>query len=510
MKAKFLTAALASIALTLTPLHANAQQWAPPPGAPESAGLNIVDSFVNTGENSSLLMSLVKTKFERPLPEEVLCEGYGQGDCDFTKHAPSGVLLLPACTEVIKESCIASVSISTNGETSALSFVRQTAGPTVVADSKRGLPYGSTVSLWESSASGERQKFAVYSNLRVTGFSKGKYQLGDLGVTVMPYSEISGSFYTTAGSRQETGTDGRRYVPRYGGSPGCAWTEQGVCGQILDLDPEAVISVTVVAPKAIGGWFRGRMKETGISVAATPSGFNSITVSGKPVEVPMIGFSKPKSELSDQFMKTLRAEVPGWSQQGSLTMSSDVVNSEKIVAAVRGELKDTASGTVSVWSFVAAGSGGGGCLSDTSRVLGIVTTNATWYQRQSPQFTKGFLDYQVAGMHYLPDGQEEFLGTYDLVMRSDVARCLYRFSKAPLSASISVSGEGDKNIATTVVGEKGGWLKLAAYGFTFSNKTIKVKLTQKKQTTITCVAPGKKAKKVTAVNPKCPKGFKKR
>jgi hypothetical protein len=95
-------------------------------------------------------------------------------------------------------------------------------------------------------------------------------------------------------------------------------------------------------------------------------------------------------------------------------------------------------------------------------------------------------------------------------MRSDVARCLYRFSKAPLSASISVSGEGDKNIATTVVGEKGGWLKLAAYGFTFSNKTIKVKLTQKKQTTITCVAPGKKAKKVTAVNPKCPKGFKKR
>jgi hypothetical protein len=32
-----------------------------------------------------------------------------------------------------------------------------------------------------------------------------------------------------------------------------------------------------------------------------------------------------------------------------------------------------------------------------------------------------------------------------------------------------------------VVGEKNGWLRLAAYGFTFSQKTIKVKITQKKK-----------------------------
>jgi hypothetical protein len=37
-----------------------------------------------------------------------------------------------------------------------------------------------------------------------------------------------------------------------------------------------------------------------------------------------------------------------------------------------------------------------------------------------------------------------------------------------------------------------------------------VKLTQKKQTTITCVAPNKKNIKVTAAKPKCPNGFKKR
>jgi hypothetical protein len=95
-------------------------------------------------------------------------------------------------------------------------------------------------------------------------------------------------------------------------------------------------------------------------------------------------------------------------------------------------------------------------------------------------------------------------------MRSEVARCLYGFANAPLSATISVVGGGDKTIATTIVNEKNGWLKLAAYGFTFSKKTIRAKITKAKPTTITCVATADaaKTKKFRAVNPKCPKGFK--
>jgi hypothetical protein len=110
----------------------------------------------------------------------------------------------------------------------------------------------------------------------------------------------------------------------------------------------------------------------------------------------------------------------------------------------------------------------------------------------------------------MPDGKTEVLGTYDLVMRSDVARCLYNFNKAPVSATISVTG-GDNNVATTVVSEKNGWLKLAAYGFTFSEKKVKVKLTQKKMT-ITCVSTrnSKLTKKVTAYSPTCPSGYKKK
>jgi hypothetical protein len=115
-------------------------------------------------------------------------------------------------------------------------------------------------------------------------------------------------------------------------------------------------------------------------------------------------------------------------------------------------------------------------------------------------------------------------------MRSDVARCVYGFSKAPINATISItSDDGTPQVATTVIGERNGWLYLQAKNFEFSAPIIKAKLTQEvvveptptptatpavkpvvpKKATITCVK-GKTTKKVTAVKPKCPSGFKKK
>jgi hypothetical protein len=51
--------------------------------------------------------------------------------------------------------------------------------------------------------------------------------------------------------------------------------------------------------------------------------------------------------------------------------------------------------------------------------------------------------------HYpLPDGKE-FKGMYNLVIKSDVARCIYGFSAAPVKATISiVSSDGTAQVAT--------------------------------------------------------------
>ena len=199
----------------------------------------------------------------------------------------------------------------------------------------------------------------------------------------------------------------------------------------------------------------------------------------------------------------------------------DMWDSIAWVEEFRKAAKDTAAGVSTLWAFatLSGGQENNDCFDDKTRVVGVVTTNATALAIGAPEFSNNMLDYKVAGLHYAPDGKTLNEGTYDLVMRSDTARCLYGFSKAPISATVSVtSASGEAKVATTVVSEKDGWLKMAAYGFTFSSPTISVKLTQAaapvaaKKTTITCVSTKNKklTKKVTAVGPKCPAGYKKK
>jgi hypothetical protein len=109
-----------------------------------------------------------------------------------------------------------------------------------------------------------------------------------------------------------------------------------------------------------------------------------------------------------------------------------------------------------------------------------------------------------------------------------VARCIYGFSNAPIKAEISItSQDGEKKVATTIISERKGWLYLSAKGFTFSSPVINVKLSQEAPIVVTptptptattsasnsvktikCMK-GKSTKRVTAVKPTCPKGFKK-
>ena len=64
------------------------------------------------------------------------------------------------------------------------------------------------------------------------------------------------------------------------------------------------------------------------------------------------------------------------------------------------------------------------------------------------------LSYKVSSPHFEASGIEAS-GSYDLSLRSDVARCIYGFSKAPINATISItSSDGVPQIATTVIGEK--------------------------------------------------------
>ena len=170
----------------------------------------------------------------------------------------------------------------------------------------------------------------------------------------------------------------------------------------------------------------------------------------------------------------------------------------------------------------------------SGKLAGIVSTNSTTYAVGPPTFDSGTesLNYELASAHSTSKGQD-FLGTYNLLLDASVARCIYGFSNAPTSATITIINDGKEQIvSTTLLKENNGWLSLAAYGFTFSSPTIRVKLTQEKpkemeqaqpQTKIEVAAPtvvkkqvktitctkGKTVKKFSGTSPKCPTGYKK-
>ena len=153
-----------------------------------------------------------------------------------------------------------------------------------------------------------------------------------------------------------------------------------------------------------------------------------------------------------------------------------------------------------------------------------MTTNAAEYFDGPPTYDKnsGTLDYKVAATHFEPDGKSAFKGTYDLVMSSKVARCIYNFSNAPISAVVSITSEdGANNAATTVVKEDSGWLSLSAYNFTYSSPVIRIKLTGSPISTIKpkVSVPKIVVKKITCVKgksirvvsgTKCPSGYSQR
>jgi hypothetical protein len=286
----------------------------------------------------------------------------------------------------------------------------------------------------------------------------------------------------------------------------CAiWEQDGTCLLKKAHRLGDSISITLRLKNEPTGWLHGRI-ENPVVESKTQSGLKTLKVAAKPVRVPILyhgaNYSEMPQELKtywDQCMKT--PDCPAWTR----VANSDPKNQQdgnqrnvqayeepfgnRVIRAVTTFAKfvnDTPVSAPTSWGFktldLNQNSSVTRCVSRSTGTLGVVTTNATAYSEGPPELINGSLRYSVAGLHYQTDGKTLSLGTYDLLMRSDFARCIYGFSNAPLQAAISVvTIDGENVVATTQVSERNGWLKLAAYGFTFSEKEVRVTLTQAPQ-----------------------------
>jgi hypothetical protein len=360
---------------------------------------------------------------------------------------------------------------------------------------------------------------------------------------------------------KEMSTDPTRYFQRNwrtGGTlePRCKYTDSQKCAVAVPIPLDIKLGIKVRYGKAIKGWFHGRIQDPNIQYLDNAGGGKTLIASASAVQVPAISIWKKKPELLasvKSFYEKAPKPLGGFgSGAGNLALQQGPEEAWSLMLQNNtgfGDFQmsefltwlpvvgDKANLLPSIWTLSLMTSFNSGVIGNTcgqnlDEFTGIVSTNSTQYLAGPPVFNRATeeLEYKVAGPHLLPNGDLS-RGTYDLTLRADFAKCLYGISGTAFRATISVISDNGQSVnAVTTVGEKNGWLNMSAKGFTYSAPTIKVKLSQDvpapapsatptpspiakpaaaKKTSITCVK-GKTSKKVTAMNPKCPTGYKKK
>ena len=281
------------------------------------------------------------------------------------------------------------------------------------------------------------------------------------------------------------------------------------CATAWSLPSDVRFKVELKTRAKVSGWVNGRLSDPKVEV--TPNGTGqAFSIEAAPMQVPIFAMYKKFTEYSKEFQDfnqrvgggagrimfpegDFRSVYSGSGREPFDKISSfHALNTYDQQAFTEFQYFLAASDNKSVatknlWHFESNRlfyQDGDLKLNDCSRdingLAGFVSTNSTMFMATPPKFNTATqsLDYQVAAPHFDRNGKEN-VGRYNLVIDSNVARCLYKFSAAPIQASVSViNADGTQQISTSTINEKNGWLYLSVNGYTYSAPTLKVKLSQ--------------------------------
>ena len=475
------------------------------------------------------------------------CTSYGSPGCSQEKYF-NYFANLGLCDLSLTTDCVQSVQ-ATDGSGKSLAVNPIGSFPTAMPYAFQGnqainLPTGGSNFLVDIPGAPHTAgtQYLVVANMQgQKRFKESEFSLQNFNLAIFAVSKIAGNYEINGPA-----ADIKDYTVPLGGISGggqamdlnsgkrapCAQMTTTECYVSWPLPQEITFGVTLKLHTQISGWLHGRTFDTSADISKTADGDQLVNISGKASVVPIVFASYKRSQLP-KAVSDFYAARPEIAQFGYGAGERDPITKvtkyllkapsnyseaelEEVLTWYTA-LKDTAPYAATEWSVRSTGNGNDpqGCLKDKSQLNGIVSTNSNFFISGPPVFnsTEASLDYKVASPHFLPNG-DVFKGTYNLVIKSSVARCLYGFTAAPVSAKVSVvSADGSSQVATTVLGERNGWLRLSAAGFTFSSPTVRVKLTQTKsapkKSSITCIK-GKTSKKVTGIKPQCPTGYRKK
>lgn len=532
-----LSAILFAITLTSAPASAQDSWYAADNAGDGKLGLVWVEDELRNGNPASFL------QWYGSNGEVGICQSLLDPRCSSGARW-SARAILSRCEVGLNEACIRSLRVSgPDGKLIEAEFVRSIDASIFEADPSRQIPRGGSVGVWRVPGvnhSGGSDLYSAAVKLEYTSTpGQARPELFDFQASVVPIRLASGDYRKMQLIEYKDEARGGAVFPVWDHSVGnCAWQEVGTCAIAQQWHQGAQVSLQLHLPKKVTGWLYGRMSNPRIQVSPINSELNSVSITAKPVTVqgskPLINFNDIPSQMRsfltnggrNPFPKGPGYENGGWVWQIP-TSSSDNFKWFEQWFPYTG---DKADGLVDYWNVKSIPSTNlrAICLRSETQLVGMVTSNALLYSGNPPQFVDEELVYEVASLHYEPDGKTKFIGSYDLILRSEAARCLYRLSDRPVSAKVEIiNSDGTTQVATTSLQEKDGWINLSANGFTYSRPKIQVKFEEAaqpveaktttgpgvggptattKKRTISC-RKGAVIKKVTSTSPKCPKGF---
>ena len=534
-------------------------------------------AFANTEASTWINFTSDNGKYDGKVTKVAICNTGSEDGCNYSVYSFYRAVL-PVCADAADINCISEIfATDTSGKklTVGSATVFPTNNPQAFAGNKAlNVPRGSGAALVSipgaPHAGGD--KYLIKTTLSASRVNEqSTFETPRLAASISAVKIIDGDFFDLVTEtntakydrvgRIQVGTTQTKQVADPRASKLCVAVSTTQCALPYSMPKEISFGFSLRLNTNLSGWLHGRMKNAVIDYKTT-NGTTNLTVNANPIAVPLVDVWSKSDDLSDAHVAAYQSQF--WAgdamhypitnenlgqpittdektRSGMKNISFKHLNTSFSKASMDNFLlwlpiaKDKAAAMPTQWRLGTMTDNGSGpvkeCLDKEKALAGVVTTNSTMYLDGPPTFSDNTLDYKVASTHFEPDGTTVFKGSYELIMSSAVARCIYKFSSAPISATVSITSEnGEANTATTVINEKNGWLKLGAYGFTFSSPTVRVKLTQDaavatpsptpsasapaapvaaKKTSITCVK-GKTIKKVSAVNPVCPKGFKKK
>ena len=562
---KKLFAILFSFTLFLPQITAQAdpsipEQWAPlaAPGA-GYIGFEANESFFASTEASTWFNFTTSNGEENgKITNIAICNTGSEAGCDFSVFSKYRAVL-PMCSSTGDINCISGIT-ATDASGKSLAVNSPSVFPkenpqAFVGNAGLNVPQGSgavLVSIPDAKHAGG-DSYLVKTTLTSERSKKDlTFPAPSLNASIYAVKIIEGDFFDMVTDTNTAKYDSVRRI-QVGNSQTksidpfasklCIASSLTQCAMGYTMPKDITFGFSLRLSTSLSGWLHGRMRNAIIDYKQDGA-ITNLSVNGTPISVPLVDVWAKSSDLSDAHVAAYVKQP--WSgearhypptlenlglpiaesektRSGMQNISFKHVNTNFSESAMSNFLlwlplaKDKAAAMPTEWRIGTMSQNGEGkvgeCLNQSKTLAGVVTTNSTMYLDGPPKFQDGFLDYKVASTHFEADGTTVFKGTYELIMSSKIARCIYGFTAAPVSATVSITSEnGEPSTATTQVNEKNGWLTLAAYNFTFSNPTVRISLTQAKElkkTTISCIK-GKKIKKVSAINPKCPSGYRKK